>query len=526
MSIQQLRSAVAQLPVELLPVPALGGGDKCVLDLAAALGLLEASCGGELGIRFDRGAQQVAIDDEQDCIFVTPTRTVPEVEQGEKYPQQPPPPTSTPESYPVSSPPDSYPVSSLPEKYPVASVPEKYPVVSLPETYLVSSAPAPESFPVSSLPESYPVTSLVEVETYPVTSLEEKYPVTTLQEKYPVTSLEETYPVTSLVETYPVTSLVETYPVTSLVETYPVSSPPATYPVTTITSRSTTTDCSSSIPIETPVVHEYTAVPVVPVPVPEHAEDDGFKTVVRSSSCSSSTTSQHVTSTSTSLSSASTPVTTAYQVTTPPPAVETYVANPPPPPSTCTSEYETIDVTEIEDIDEDALSEYLDLLDVNLGGIAGAPLRRRGGLSGLGDLLGLGNLLGGGSKASSNEKTTQATKKTYRMTCGVNQPPSVPSAPAPPTTISAPSHDHCLKECIRSAVDDAAQSGEVSECVAAAHNLALAEDNCQFWTGSPEAPTQEPQEQGYESDPVPTGSKDHGHGTWNVANLGGKQYIN
>ena len=92
--------------------------------------------------------------------------------------------------------------------------------------------------------------------------------------------------------------------------------------------------------------------------------------------------------------------------------------------------------------------------------------------------------------------------------------------PAPPTT--APSHQKCLEACVRCAVDNAARSGEPADCVAAAHNPALAEGNCRFWTG-----LRSQEHEHALTTPVGDGApRGSAHGTWNVANLGGKQFVN
>ena len=303
-----------------------------------------------------------------------------------------------------------------------------------------------------------------------------------------------------------------------------------------ITSASPAETCDDDTASTTaPVTQEYKHVPAAPVP---GAGDGGFVTLVRPPSASSSSSPAVPGTTTRTLTSVTGyPVSPAPEAPVPvpqsqaPPAVQTVpvyaVSLPAPapaaPPSSCTSEYETIDVTKVEGIDHKTLGVYLGVLDLDLSDILG----RHGGLLGLGDLLSGG---GGSKSSSSSEAVTRATKKTYRMSCGVWLPTYAAGeeeAARPPTT--APSHQKCLEACVRCAVDDAARSGAPADCVAAAHNPGLAEGNCHFWIGL--RSQRQEHEHEYEQTPPNTGddggaARGSGHGTWNVANLGGEQFVN
>lgn len=314
----------------------------------------------------------------------------------------------------------------------------------------------------------------------------------------------------------------------------PVESPTTSTTSTSVVSTATTTMLAETCDDDTtsataPATQEYKHIPAVPVP---DAGDDGFVTLVRPPPAAPSSSSPAVpVSTTRAFTSTGYPVSpppVPVPQSQPPPAVQTvpvYAVNPPAPPpaaappssSSCASEYETIDVTKVEGIDHETLGLYLGVLDLDLSDILG---RRRsgGGLLGLGDLLGGG----GGSKSTVEEAVTHATKKTYRMSCGMELPSyaTASSEPAPPTT--APSHQKCLEACVRCAVDNAARSGEPADCVAAAHNPALAEGNCRFWTG-----LRSREHEHALTPPVGDGApRGSAHGTWNVANLGGKQFVN
>ena len=173
----------------------------------------------------------------------------------------------------------------------------------------------------------------------------------------------------------------------------PVESPTTSTTSTSVVSSATTTSLAETCDDDTtsttaPATQEYKHIPAVPVP---DAGDDGFLTLVRPPPAPPSSSPAVPVSTTRAFTSTGYPVSpppVPVPQSQPPPAVQTvpvYAVKSPAPPaaappssSSCTSEYETIDVTKVEGIDHETLGLYLRVLDLDLSDILGRRGRRGG----------------------------------------------------------------------------------------------------------------------------------------------------